>query len=237
MSSGPITRKRLLLGLGILFNFLLPWAIFRLTKPHVGETHAIIISAVVPAVWSLVQFARNRNVDAMSAIVLAGIGLSLAVLALGGSPKILLFRESLITGLGGLVLIGSAMIRRPLMFVLFRAVMSRQVLDTVAPRSIAERAHAQLESYVGKLWYRRIMAVMTIAVGLVLVAETAVLSVLIFSLPTERVLLIRPIVRYGAAGLILLWTFLFFVPAVRRGAREDERTEALTDEQNLLQNG
>ena len=104
----PITRKRVVLGLGVLFNFLLPWAVYRLSVPHLGETHAIVATAVAPGVWSLIQFARSREVYAMSVLVLSGIALSLVVLALGGSPKILLFRESLITGLGSLVLIGSA---------------------------------------------------------------------------------------------------------------------------------
>jgi hypothetical protein len=80
-----------LLALGVLFNFLLPWAVYRLSVPHLGETHAIMATAVAPAAWSLAQFARSRKVDAMSGLVLSGIALSLLVLALGGSPKILFF--------------------------------------------------------------------------------------------------------------------------------------------------
>ena len=151
------------------------------------------------------------------------------MLALGGSPKVLLFRESLITGLGGFVLIGSAMIGRPLMFVIVRyAFASQSGLDTVLPGSVAARARAQLESYGEKRWFRRMMTATTIVFGLILIAETAVLCVLVFSLPTEKVLLARPIVRNAAAGVLFLWTFLYCLPAVRRGEREDEQdaTEA-----------
>lgn len=218
-------RKRIWFGLGVVFNFLLPWAVYRLIVPQIGETHAIMASAAVPAAWSLVQFARSRKVDAMSVLVLSGIALSLMAIALGGSPKLLLFRESLITGLIGLVLIGSAIVGRPLMFVMLRAVLNGQSLDSMFPRGIAVRARGELESYADRPWFQRVMSVMTIVFGLIAVAETAVLCVLVFSLPTDRVLIARPIVRYVTAGLLILWTFLYAMPAVRRGEREDERIE------------
>ncbi len=162
-------------------------------------------TAVAPTVWSLVQFARSGKLDAMSVLVLSWIALSLLVLVLGGSPKVLLFRETLITGLGGLVLIGSAMIGRPLMLVLVRyAFASQSGLSTVLPSSVGERARGELESYADKPWFRRVMAATTAVFGLIIVAETVVLGLLVFSLPTEKVLLSRPIVRNAAAGLVLL---------------------------------
>ena len=213
----------MLLALSMLFNFILPWAVYRLSVPYLGETHAIMATAVAPTVWSLVQFARSRKLDAMSVLVLSWIALSLFVLALSGSPKVLLFRETLITGLGGLVLIGSALIGRPLMPVLVRyAFMSQSGLGTVLQSSVAERARAQLELYADKPWFRRVIAATTVVFGLIVVAETVVLGVLVFSLPAEKVFLTRPIVRNAAAGLVLLWTFLYCIPVVRRGAREDE---------------
>jgi hypothetical protein len=225
-----IARKPALLALSMLFNFLLPWAVYRLTVARLGETHAIMATAVVPALWSVAQFARNRKIDMMSTLVLSWIALSLVVLALGGSPKVLLFRESLITGLGGLVLIGSAMIGRPLMLVLVRyAFTSQSGLDAVIPGIVAARARAQLESYDDKRWFARVMTATTVVFGLILVAEIAVLCMLVFSLPAEKILLARPTVRNAAAGLLLLWTFLYWLPAVRRGEREDERQAAESD--------
>ncbi len=216
-------RQRVLLGLGVIFNFLLPWGLYRLSVPRLGEAYAIIFSAAAPAVWSLFQFVRRRKADVMSVIVLSGIGLTLLPLAFGGSPKLLLFRESLVTGLGGLVLFGSALIRRPLLFVMImpvvRAAMSGQsAMATVLPAGVVARALGQWESFADKPWFRRVMTMMTAFTGLVLVAETTVRGVLIFSQPTERVLLLAPLIQYGASGVILLWTFLYFVPAVRRGA-------------------
>jgi hypothetical protein len=202
-----ITRKRVMLGLELLFNFLLPWVVYRVAKPHVGEIHAIMASAAPPMVWSLVEFARKRRVDAISIMVLGGIGLSLVGFALGGSPKLLLMRESLITGLIGIVFVGSALIGRPLMYVLASASLKRQSAED----------SAEFETYKDDPAFRRMMGVMTIVWGIGFVVETAVRSVLVYSLPVGRFLIIGPIVGYSTVGLLMLWTFLYGRAAEKRG--------------------
>ncbi len=180
-----------------------------------------MISVGAPMLWSLVQFARNRQVDPFSVVVISGIGLSLGAIALGGSPKLLLFRESMITGLTGLVFIGSAIVRRPLFYSITKPMIrsflkSESATAAVLPSGIAARALAEWEAYSDKPWFRRVMTTMTVVVGLIFVAETAIRSVLILTLPSEKVLLIGPMVQYGAVGVLFLWTFLYMVPAVRR---------------------
>lgn len=210
--NGWITRKRLLFGLEVLFNFLLPWVCYRLAKPHWGEVHAIMASAAPPTLWSLIEFARSRRIDAISILVLGGIALSLAGFALGGSPKLLLLRESLITGLIGLVFVGSALIGRPLIYVLARASLSR--------RSPEDRNEFEEESE--KPEFRRVMTVMTIVWGLGLVVETGVRTVLVFSLPVGRFLIFGPVVGYATIGLLMLWTFLYVRRAEQQEAARDE---------------
>ncbi|MDB5835021.1 MAG: hypothetical protein JWR14_4851, partial [Caballeronia sp.] len=51
-------------------NLVLPWLAYRLALPHWGELGALYASAVPPVVWSLVEFARTRRVDALSILVL-----------------------------------------------------------------------------------------------------------------------------------------------------------------------
>lgn len=208
--NGLITRKRVMMGLEILFNFLLPWAVYHFSKPHIGEIHAIMASAAPPIVWSLVEFARHRRVDAISILVLGGITLSLVGFALGGSPKLLLMRESLITGLIGLVFLGSAVIGRPLIAVLASASLKRQ----------SSEDSAEFEASRDQPGFRRAMMMMTVVWGLGFVAETAVRSILVFSLPVGRFLIIGPIVGYGTIGLLMLWTFLYSRAAEKNGQFE-----------------
>ena len=69
------------------------------------------------------------------------------------------------------------------------------------------RAIAEFESYAGKPWFERLMTTITAGAGTIMVAETAIRSVLVFSLPSEKVLLVAPFVQYAAAGAIVLFAF------------------------------
>jgi len=213
MSRIHFTRKRIIQVVGAIFNFVLPWALYRLAEPHVSQTHALMVSAAGPAAWSVVQLVRTRQFDTWSLIMLGGLGLSAAAFAVGGSPKMFLFRESLVTGLIGLVLVCSAIIRRPLFYALAAA-----TLRGMSPAGGRfARAAAEFESFSGEAWFRHLMTVATLVIGLVGVGETAVRGFLIFTLPSEKVLLLIPLVGYGAAAVLLLFTWLYVVPSIRRG--------------------
>ncbi len=196
---GWLTRQRVMMAVELLVNLGLPWCVYTWAKPRYGEVHAIMASAAPPIVWSVVEFARRRKVDALSVIVLGGIGLSLVGFALGGSPRLLLMRESLITGLIGVAFIVSAAINRPLIYFLASAAMQRRSADE------ANEFRANRE----EPGFRRAMTVMTIVWGCGFVAETCVRATLAFSIPVSRFLVVGPIIGYGTIGMLMLWTFLY----------------------------
>jgi hypothetical protein len=202
-------------ALDLAVNFLMPWLLYRASRPHVDETHAIMISACAPAAWGLVQFARNRKVDTFSVLSLAGIVFSFAIFALGGSPKVLLVRESLIIGATGLIFIVSALIGRPLMLGLIRGATENM---PIGETGMLARAHHVIESYADARWFRRLMNTMTVAFGFFFIVEMAARIALAFTLPTERFLILAPVVRYTIAGISIAWVYLFVVPAFRREA-------------------
>lgn len=136
----------------ILVNFALPFLIYDLARRDLGDVHALMASSGPPIVWSVVEFARKRRVDAVSMLVLAGIGLSLLAFIGGGSARFLQLRENLVTGLIGLVFLGSAAIGRPLIYQLARATMRR--------RSASEAG--EFEALQGNIYFRRTMTLMTL---------------------------------------------------------------------------
>ncbi len=193
------TRRSAGIALELLVNLVLPWACYRLARPRFGEVHAIMASAAPPIIWSLAGLARFRRIDSLSLLVLSGIVLSLVGYAFGGSPRLLLMRESLVTGLIGLAFIASAVIGRPLVYVL--------ALAGLARRSEADRA--AFESEQERPGFRRLFTVITFVWGIGLVAETALRAVLVFTLPVSRFLIVGPIIGYATIGLLLLWAFLY----------------------------
>ncbi|CAE6816527.1 VC0807 family protein [Paraburkholderia haematera] len=186
--------------LELAVNFLLPWLAYRLALPHLGETGALIASAVPPIVWSLIELVRFRRVDALSVMVVAGIVLSVAAMALGGSPRMLLLRESLVSGAVGVVFLLSLPMHRPLIFYLARATVAREM----------EGGAARFET----LWRERPALVsairfMTLVWGVGLTGETALRAWMALTWPVERFLVVSPFIGYGIYGGLALWTLWY----------------------------
>jgi hypothetical protein len=208
-------RPAFLLELAV--NLLLPWLAYRLAMPHWGETGGLIASAVPPVVWSLVELARFRRVDALSLIVLLGIVLSIGAMALGGSPRMLLLRESLVSGAVGVAFLVSLPMRRPLIFYLARATVAREVAGG------AERVNA--------LWDERPafatrMRMMTAVWGVGLTSETALRSWMAWTWPVERFLVVSPFIGYGIYGGLLVWT-LWYRNTLRNRSGSDTHTDGI----------
>jgi hypothetical protein len=168
----------------IVINAIAPYVVYQLAEPHTGGLVALALSAVPPAVESVWSVARKRKLDVAAALVLGGIAVSLILIALGGSERVLLLRDSLITSLLGLAIAVSAAFRRPLLYYLFRQVRG------------AEPRLAQ-------------MRVLSLVLGLGLVFEMAVRTAMVFSMTTSRFLLISPFVQYGMTGLLVAWAVYY----------------------------
>lgn len=207
--------------LELAINLLLPWLAYRLTLPHVGETGALIISTVPPILWSLIELVRFRRIDALSMMVVAGIVLSILAMALGGSARMLLLRESLVSGLIGVTFLLTLPLRRPLIFYLARATVAREM----------EGGAARFEA----LWQERpalvsSMRLMTLLWGVGLTGETALRLWMALTWPIERFLAISPLIGYGIYGALTCWT-LWYRKGTRRRVAAQGQAQALAETQ------
>lgn len=80
------------------------------------EFTALAVAALFPIGKSAFELAYHRQLDPISILVLLGIAADSVALLFGGSPRLLLVRESLITGVFGLACFSSLLWPRPLMF-------------------------------------------------------------------------------------------------------------------------
>jgi hypothetical protein len=197
-SSRPPVRGILL---DIALNAIIPLLLYRLSKRYLSpsELTALSISAVFPLVKSLFDLSRKRELDPISVIVLLGIVASGVALLFGGSPKILLVRESLFTGVFGLACFVSLLLPRPMMFYF-----GRHFLAGADPRK-RERFDARWALPQVRFANRLI----TVVWGAVYVTELAVRVILIYSIPTQMVLVLSPILIGGSTILTLIWTFRY----------------------------
>ena len=200
----------------IAVNFLAPFFIYDALKARLGDFDALLISSAPPIVWSVIEFARKRKIDALSMLVVTGIVLSsLAVLG-GGSVKFLQLREKLVTVLIGAAFLFSAAIGRPLIYYLARATLRRQASSELA----------EFEALRENVYFRRSMTVMTLVWGFGLVAEAALATLLVFRLSVHDYLLVGPVVGYCTTGGLALWSFLYVRRQKARARRAVKRKRA-----------
>ncbi|SDH63088.1 hypothetical protein SAMN04487926_106140 [Paraburkholderia steynii] len=198
--------------LELVVNLVLPWVAYRLAQPYWGETGGLIASAVPPVAWSIVELVRFRRADALSLTVLLGIVLSIGAMALGGDPRMLLFRESLVSGAIGVAFLLSLLVGRPAVFYLTRAFVAREMTNGAA--------------HIDMLWrerpaFARGIRVLTATWGLGLTGETALRGWMAWHWPIERVLVVSPFVGYGIFGALMVWTLWY-----RRTLRDLAQNEA-----------
>jgi hypothetical protein len=191
-----ITRQRIHLALDLGCNIALPWLAYVLAKPYLGEMAALLLSAAPPIVWAIIELIRRRHVDALSMIVVGGIALSLIAMAMGGSPRLLLVRESIVSGLIGLCFILSLPLRKPLVYHLARAMAVRQ----------GDSADTEFDAWWQEPGSQHLLRGITFGWGIGLMAEALVRGVLAWHMEPEDFLLYSPFISYGIIGLLLLWT-------------------------------
>ena len=215
MSIRPKIRASFVVELAV--NLLLPWLAYRLAVPHWGETGGLIASAVPPLAWSALELARFRRVDALSVMVLLGIVLSIAAMALGGSARMLLLRESLVSGAIGVAFLVSLLMTRPLVFYLARATVARELADGAARIEALWRERPAFVSAI---------RLMTAVWGAGLTGETALRAWMAMTWPVERFLVVSPFVGYGIYGALLLWT-LWYRKTMRDRAGPGEQVDGI----------
>jgi hypothetical protein len=187
------------IGRDILVNVALPFLIYSLAQPRLGDVNALIASSAPPIIWSVIEFARNRRVDALSLLVLLGIGLSLLAFLGGGSARFLQLREKLVTVFIGVVFLGSAAIGRPLMYELVCAFLAR-TKDPDLQRMEALRDNGD---------FKAAMTIMTLVWGLGLLADAAASIALLYVLPIRTYLIVNPIMGYTTIGSLTFWNVWF----------------------------
>ncbi|GAA4260944.1 VC0807 family protein [Dactylosporangium darangshiense] len=224
-------RTNVLLGwvVTIVCNILLPFLTYAvLTDRGMSEIGALTVSAVWPAVEVGVLFAIRRRVDEFGVLTLIIIALGVVSSLLLNDARLALIKESAVTGLFGLLLLGSLFAPRPLMFYF--------------GRKFATDGTAERIAWWNGLWqyegFRRTQRTLTIVWGVVFLAEAAVRIALAQVLSTETMLAVGSILPYVVTGALVAWTILFSRRAQARARRNNPASaDVLGGGQDLVGHG
>jgi hypothetical protein len=184
----------------MLVSGVLPWlVVLALTRFGVPIVKALAISALVPIADGLATFARSRRLDGIGIINLAFIAGSIAVTLWTGDVHVALLKGAVLTGMFGLVCLGSLLAPKPLMFYL--------------GRQMSTRGDATLIAEWNARWqfarFRGIMRLITAAWGLGFLAEVAVRVVVAYTFAPVVVLATAPFITYGVIALLATWTVVY----------------------------
>ncbi len=179
---------------------------------HVSSVTALILTALIPAAWTVGSVARTRRVDALGALSLFFIALGILASIISGNARFILIKESFGTGLFGLVFLGSFLLRRPLMFYFGR----QFATGGEAKRMARWEGLWQYESF------RHGMLVMTAVWGIGFMLEASARVALVFVLSVSAFRVVSPIMVYAVLLGLIFWTISYGRAAAREGRREGE---------------
>lgn len=192
----------------ILVNGVLTVVAYQiLLSHHVPNVTALILTALIPAAWTVGSLAHARRIDTLGALSLILLVLSLGASLVSGNARFILIKESFLTGLFGLVFLSSFLLRRPLMFYF-----GRQFATGGDPHRIAR--------WEG-LWryesFRHGNRVMTAVWGIGFVLEAAARVALVFALSVSAFMVVSQVMVYAVLFGLIGWTISYSRAAAREG--------------------
>jgi len=194
----------------LVINAAIPVVLYLLSKRYISSSDlvALSIAAVAPAIDSIIEVVRHRRLDIIGVLALLGIVVSVVGVLLGGDPKILLIRESFLTGALGIACFVSLLLPRPLMFYF-----GRQFMAGSDPVKLAE-FNAQWQYPYARFVHRMI----TVGWGVAYVGEIILRVVVVYTLPAVVVLAVSPFILGGLTLGAIILTFVYVRYAQGRGA-------------------
>jgi hypothetical protein len=181
-STKNINLRTLLISIAL--NAGIPFLLYRFALRYLSasEVVALSVAALFPAIHSIVGIVRHRRVDIIAVLVFAGLLVSIVLGSLTDNPKILLMRESFITGTLGVMCFVSLLFPKPLMFYFGRQFTAgNDPVKVAAFNATWQYPHAR---FVHRL--------ITVVWGVAFVGEFLLRVLLVYTLPAATVLAVAP---------------------------------------------
>lgn len=188
-------RMRILFTL--IYAALVPYLIYRVgtERYHLSTVNALLLAAIAPVVGSLIEFARKRQLSVLGLFALAGIAAKVVSALLFHDARLVLISDSLLTGVYGLILLGSALIGKPVTVVL-----------ATNMYATSPEQRAQMQQRLQASGVHRHVLILTAMWGAGLLLMLAISVLLTYTLPIATVVLIRPVIDYGVIAALVAIT-------------------------------
>ncbi|WP_145905077.1 VC0807 family protein [Kitasatospora viridis] len=206
-------RKRSSAALGwvisIAFNVVAPILIYNHFHGHTSEYVALLLSGLGPVLDIVIYLAWHRRADEFAMISLLFVAITVVVSFIGPhDARLLLAKDSAVTGLFGLLCLATLAAPRPLMFYF-----GRKFATDGTPEQVA---------WWNGLWqfegFRTVQRNLTIGWGVGMLVEAVVRIACVYSLSHGTVVTVNSVLPYAFTGVLVFWTMSYARRAQARGA-------------------
>jgi hypothetical protein len=200
-------RKKVIRGIifTLLINAALPFMIYQLLLGRISSIKALTIATLIPLIETVIHFIKYKKWDVFAMFMLIGFILSILAALISGNERLILVRESFVTGIMGLIFLGSLATQRPLIY--------HFALRFTVGKTQEERA-AFADNW-NIPYVQKVLRILTIGWGIALLGEALLKVILVYNLSVSAFLAISSLVTYGTIGLAIAWTVVY-----RRKSRE-----------------
>jgi hypothetical protein len=193
----------------LIFDISGPLVTYRLLRAAgASEVVALMAGAVPPALGVGIAAKRHARLDVIGALVLLGVVIGTSLGLLTHDPRLVLLEGAVPTLLFSLVCLLSVLLRRPLMFVLLRAVAGTRGITAAELRALG-RDSATRDDF----------RVITLVWGFGFLVESLLKTAVVLSSSTGLALTVSKVVAYPVAAVLVLWTGWYLRRARRRRLR------------------
>ncbi len=88
----------------VFINGFLPYVTYVVLSSYFSNLTSLIIAVLIPILENIFLFIKNKNVDIFGIFIFISIIFSIIGLLFGGGEKMILLRESIVTGIMGVSL-------------------------------------------------------------------------------------------------------------------------------------
>ncbi|GAA3432688.1 VC0807 family protein [Kutzneria kofuensis] len=181
----------------LLLDVVAPAIAYQLLVRHgISSTPALIYVAGFPLLGIAVTALLRRRPDPVALLAFVAIAVGLAAGLVLHEGRILLVKDSIVTGVLGVVFLLSLPARRPMVFLLQRRLLSRDSGTQRFDEAWADPRVRARSRRTTALW------------GVALIAEAAVRVALSFVVSPGTLLVISPLLAAITFGPLALWTLL-----------------------------
>jgi hypothetical protein len=193
----------------LIFDISGPLLTYRiLHAAGASDVVALIASGVPPALGVAIAAKRHARLDVIGVLVLLGVVIGTSLGLLTHDARLVLLEGAVPTLLFALVCLLSVPLRRPLIFVLLRAMAGNRGITASELRALGRDSAT-----------RNDFRVITLVWGVGFLAESLLKAAVVLSSPTGMALTVSKVVAYPVAAVLLLWTGWYLRRARRRRLR------------------